>query len=274
MSEPDLQRFKQTQRTIWSAGDYHEVSRPLQQAAEVLVERAGAAPGVRLLDVACGTGNVAVPAALAGASVTGLDLTPDLLARARARAAEEDVSVDWVEGDAEQLPFADDAFDVVTSSFGVIFAPRQQLAASELLRVARPGGRVLLSAWTPEGVNGRMFATIASHMPPAGPGSAPIDWGREEHVRELFDAASGGVVEPAFERRTVRFTHDSAAGWADYSASLLGPLVIARAALEPEGRWQPLMDDLTRLYEQANQAQDGSLRIESEYLLSTIELPR
>jgi ubiquinone/menaquinone biosynthesis C-methylase UbiE len=271
VSDERIENFKNVQRAIWTAGDYHAVSRQIQEVADLLVDRAEAGAGLSLLDVATGTGNVAVPAASRGAAVTALDLTPALLERARLRAQDEGVEIAFIEGDAESLPFADRSFDRVTSCFGVIFAPRQQLAASELARVARPGGSVLVTAWTPEGINGRMFKTIASYMPPPPPDALPsVAWGEEEHVRSLF-ASSGAELD--FERRMVTFTHDSEDDWVQYSSTNLGPLVLARAALEPQRRWADLEAELLDMYRQANEADDGSLRVRAEYLLSTVRLP-
>lgn len=271
MSASEFEAFKEAQQAIWSAGDYHEVSRPIQPVADLLVERSGATHGQELLDVATGTGNVAVSAAAVGASVTALDLTPALLERARQRALQEDLEITFVEGDAESLPFPDQSFDRVTSCFGVMFAPRQKLAASELVRVSKPGGEVLLSAWTPQGLNGRMFRAIASYMPPPAPGiDPPVMWGDEGHVRSLF---AGTGAELSFERHTVSFEHDSPEGWLEHNERLLGPTLMAKAVLEPQGRWEALRAELVNLYTDANQAGDGSFRIESEYLLSLARLP-
>jgi SAM-dependent methyltransferase len=211
----DVGAIKDGQRKMWSAGDYPDLARTIEEVAEMLVGRVGAGPGNEMLDVATGSGNVAIPAALAGASVTALDLTPELLEVARRRGADAGVEVNWIEGDAEELPFENDSFDRVTSCFGVIFAPRQREAASELLRVARPGGRVAFTAWTPEGLNGQMFRLIGSHMPPPPPEfSSPLRWGEEDHVRSLFE---DGGAKLAFERRTVTIAHDSPESWVAYN---------------------------------------------------------
>src|SRR4051794_28615616 len=148
----DVTGFKEGQKAMWTAGDYGEVAQRIVAVGEYVAQRADAGPGIQLLDVATGTGNVSVPAAQAGASVTGLDLTPKLLEEQRGRAGAAGVEIELVEGDAEELPFGADSFDRVTSCFGVMFAPRQPVAASELIRVARPGGKVVVAAWTPEGM--------------------------------------------------------------------------------------------------------------------------
>jgi SAM-dependent methyltransferase len=267
----DVSGFKDGQRRIWSIGDYPDIAARIEQAAEAIVERAAPAHGENLLDVATGTGNVALIAARAGAEVTGLDLTPRLLVVAADRAREAGLDVNWVEGDAEELPFDDGSFDAVTSCFGVIFAPRHERAAAELARVARPGGRVVVTGWTPEGVNGQMFTTFGSYMPapPAG-FSPPTRWGEEGYVRSLF-AGSGAEVE--CERRAVTLTADSVEGWVAYSERVLGPAIVAKEALEPQGRWDALRRDWSALYERANQASDGSFRADAEYLLAVARLP-
>lgn len=267
----DVSGFKDGQRRMWSAGDYPDIARTLETAAARIVERAGAGAGVSLLDVATGTGNVAIAAAGAGAQVTGLDLTPKLLEVARARAAEAGVEVRFIEGDAEELPFAADSFDRVSSCFGVIFAPRHELAAAELARVTRPGGRIVLTAWTPEGLNGRMFSTVGAYMKPPPPElKPPVLWGSEEHVRSLF-ADSG--AELSFERRTITLEHESPESWLAYNERVLGPTILAKAALEPQGRWKDLRGELIELYRDANETGEDGFRAQAEYLLTVAELP-
>lgn len=267
----DVSAVKQGQKLMWAAGDYPEIARRIEQAAQVLVEAVGAGEGAELLDVATGSGNAAIAAARAGAKVTGLDLTPELLDVARRRAADAALEISFVEGDAEELPFESDAFDLVTSCFGVIFAPRHEQAVAELVRVARPGAKIGITAWTPEGLNGRMFSTIGSYMPPSPPElKPPVTWGEERYVRSLF-ADSG--AELSFERRVVTFTHDSPESWVDYNERMLGPAIMAKAALEPQGRYDELRADLIELYSSANEAQDGSFRADGEYLLTLARLP-
>ena len=269
--EIDVSGIKQGQRMMWTAGDYADLARSIASVGELVAERAQATSGEKLLDVATGSGNVAIPAALAGAEVTGLDITPKLLEVARERAAEAGVRVDFVEGDAEDLPFDDRSFDRVTSCFGVMFAPRHDVAARQLVRVARPGARIVFAAWTPEGLNGRMFKTVGSYMPPPPPGlEQPVMWGDEQHVRSLF-ADSG--AELAFERHDVTFERESPEAWLDYNERVLGPTVMAKAALEPQGRWEPLRAELLGLYSDANEADDGSMRVRAEYLLTVATLP-
>ncbi len=267
----DVNAVKQGQKLMWAAGDYPDIARRIEVAAETLAEAVGAGAGAELLDVATGTGNVAIAAARRGAKVTGLDLTPELLDVARRRATDGALDITFVEGDAEQLPFADDSFDLVTSCFGVIFAPRHEQAVGELVRVARPGATIGITAWTPEGLIGQMFRTIGSYMPPPPPElKPPVTWGEEQHVGSLF-AATG--AELSFERRTVTFTHDSPEGWLEYNERVLGPTIMAKAALEPQGRYDELRTELIGMYSAANEAQDGSFRADGEYLVALARLP-
>ncbi len=267
----DVSGIKEGQKMMWSTGDYPAIAGMIEGVAEVLVAEVGAAPGLEMLDVATGSGNVAIPAARAGANVTGLDLTPELLVVARARAAEAGVDVNFIEGDAEELPFERDSFDIVTSCFGVMFAPRHEQAAGELTRVARPGSRIGIAAWTPEGLNGRLFKTVGSYMPqPPAELKPPVMWGTEDHVRSLF-ADSGATL--SFERRAVTFSHDSPESWVDFNERILGPAILAKAALEPQGRYDELRTELIGLYSDANDAVDGTFRADAEYLLTIARMP-
>jgi SAM-dependent methyltransferase len=267
----DVEQFKQGQRAMWSTGDYADIATHIESAAEELVDSSDVGSGQDLLDVATGSGNVAILAAQAGARVTGLDITPELFEAARRRMAEAGVEVELIEGDAESLPFGDASFDRVLSCFGVMFAPRHQKAADELIRVCRPGGVIGVAAWTPEGASGQMFQTVAGHMPPPPPGFVPPHmWGTEDHVRGLF-ANSGAEVE--FARRRVAFVYDSPHEWIAYYARALGPTIMAKHALEPEGRWEPLRAELVELFESHNQATDGTMHVEAEYLITIARFP-
>jgi SAM-dependent methyltransferase len=268
----DVERFKQGQRAMWSAGDYAEIATHIESAAEELVEACDVGPDQDLLDVATGSGNVAILAAQAGAKVTGLDITPELFEAARRRMAEAGVEVELIEGDAEILPFGDASFDRVLSCFGVMFAPRQQKAADELIRVCRPGGVIGVAAWTAEGASGRMNRTVAGHMPPPPAGFVPpVMWGKEDHVRGLL-SESGAELE--FARRNVAFVYDSPHEWIGCYENKLGPTLMAKAALEPEGKWSPLRAELVELFESMNQATDGTMHVEAEYLVTVARLPQ
>lgn len=249
---------------MWTVGDYGDFGARLQPAADRLVERVGIGGGDVVLDVATGTGNAAMTAAAAGASVTGLDLTPELFDVARQRAAAAGLEIAWVEGDAEQLPFADESFDRVLSVFGAMFAPDQRRTAEELVRVCRPGGTIGLCSWTPQGVFGQMILLLMSRTPPPPPGFKPPGlWGVEEYVTGLFD---GLGVELEFERGQVVLEHDSAEAWVAHLDRVFGPTILAKAALEPAGAWDGLRADLVDLYERANESTDGTLRVAAEYL--------
>lgn len=262
----DVAGFKQGQRAVWSAGDYPDIARLIESAAELLVEKASVQAGQDVLDVATGSGNVALVAARRGAKVTGLDITPELLEAARRRATEEGVDVEWIEGDAEELPFQNASFDRALSAFGTMFAPRHEVAADELLRVCRPGGLVAVAAWTPDGLNGRMFRTVSSHMPAPPPElKPPALWGDEDHMRGLMERP-GVTLE--FHLARVVFEFPSVAEWMAYGEERLGPMVMARSALEPQGKYAALRADMEQLYTEANTAEDGSMRCEAEYLVT------
>ncbi|MGZ4277174.1 MAG: class I SAM-dependent methyltransferase [Solirubrobacteraceae bacterium] len=257
------------QRAMWSVGDYPDIARTIEPVAEEVVAAIGAGEGDRVLDVATGSGNAALAAARRGAQVTGLDLTPRLLDVARERAAAEGLDIDFVEGNAESLPFDAASFAATTSVFGAMFAPDQRAAAAELLRVTRPGGAVAVTAWTPEGANGRLFATVAKYMPPPPPGfQPPILWGVEDHVRGLFAGA-----EVTVERHVSRVEAESAEAWLAYTERVLGPIVLAKAALEPEGRWPALRADLLEVFRDADTGADDGWHGEAEYLLTVARRP-
>lgn len=267
----DGTEIRERQKATWTSGNYAEIAQTIESVATGLIERLEIAPGQDLLDVACGTGNASILAAEGGANVTGLDLTPKLLVTARERASAAGAEITFIEGDAENLPFDAGSFDRVVSVFGVMFAPDQQRGADELVRVARPGARIGVCAWTPAGLNGRMFEVMGAHLPPPPPGfSPPVLWGTEDRLRELFGKHG---LEPQFERRTATFEDESVEHWVGFHENALGPVVMAKAALEPRGKWERARGDLVGLYEEANEADDGSMRVQAEYLLTTVEIP-
>jgi len=221
-------------------------------------------PGDAVLDVATGTGNVALKAAAAGAQVVGLDLTPELFSTARRRAAEQEVAIEWIEGDAEDLPFEDEAFDHVLSVFGVQFAPRHDVVAAELVRVCRPGGRIGLVNWTPEGQIGELFSILGRYLPPPPDfASPPPLWGSEGHVRHLF----GDALELTFTRGLNPWRFESPDAYVTFMETHYGPLVKARERLQAEGRWTQCRDELLAMVERRNEASDGSLQMYAEYLV-------
>lgn len=267
----DLAAFVARQREVWGAGDYDAVVARLLPAGERLVDRLAVRAGDRVLDVACGTGNATLPAARRGARVTGIDITPGLLRVAEAKARAEGLEVDWVEGDAMALPSPDGSFDVVLSTFGCMFAPDHERTAAELVRVLRPGGRLGVAAWSPTGAIGGMFRTIARHMPPPPPWARPaVTWGDPEHARELF-APLGVGVDLAVE--TVSFRFESSEADMTEFAARFGPLVMARALLEPQGRWDALLRDLIAFEDDASSQHADGWGYDAEYLVITARKP-
>jgi SAM-dependent methyltransferase len=263
-----MEEFKQVQRAVWDAGDYGALTPYIADVGERVVARAGVEADMSVLDVACGTGNAALPAARAGARVTGLDLVPKLLDGGREKAAAAGVEVEWVEGDAEELPFADGTFDRVLSTFGHMFAPRHQQVAGEMARVCRGGGAIAVCCWTPEGTVGELFEVSASYMPPPPDfASPPILWGTEGHVREMFAEVA---TDFEFERHSATIEWESTDSWADFFIDRFGPMVTAREMLGD--RFTELRDQSIAVWEAANLADDGSLRLPQEYLLSVVRL--
>src|SRR4030095_10641241 len=260
----EITQFKERARATWASGDYGTMAEKIAEVGKFLVERVGVEKGQDLLDVACGTGNVSIPAAKTGARVTGLDLTPELLEKGRAKAAKAGGKIEWKEGDAEALPFPDKSYDLVLSTFGCMFAPRHEVTAGEMARVLRPGGRLGGCSWTPEGSIGDFFKLMVGYLPPPPPfASPPLLWGTEAHVQEIF---SDSGIEFNFERQTVVIRFDSVEDALETYTTKFGPTIKARGVLEPQGRWPALLKDLAALYERINTATDGSLALPSEYL--------
>lgn len=265
---PDLRpELKARHRAMWALGDYADVAEHVVAAAgPTLVEACAVQPGERVLDIAAGAGNAAVPAALRGADVVASDLTPELLDRGRAQAAAAGATLTWEEADAEALPHDDASFDVVMSAIGVMFAPHHQRAAHELLRVVRPGGRIGLLSWTPQGFIGQMFALMKQYVapPPAGVSPPPL-WGDEDHVRTLL----GDRVEQVDARRGTLRVERFGTGeeFREYFKTSYGPTIVAYAGLQDDpARSAELdagLDDLARRHDL------GSGAMEWEYLLLT-----
>jgi SAM-dependent methyltransferase len=258
--------LKKTHRATWAAGDYAQVAEHIDEAPpRDLLDRVDIRPGEDVLDVATGTGNVALRAAAVGAQVVGLDLAPELFAAARRRAGEQGVSIEWVEGDAEELPFADASFDHVLSVFGVQFAPRHEVAAAEMARVCRPGGDVGLVNWTPAGLIGELFTIMGGYLPapPEFAGPPPL-WGSEEHVGSLFEGA-GMELEFSYGSNPWRF--DSAEEWVAFLETHYGPTLKARDRLSGEGRWEECRAEVVAMAERRNAASDGRLLLWAEYLV-------
>jgi SAM-dependent methyltransferase len=264
----DLTPAQQTARDVWTSGDYAEVAdRLIRGFGQTLVQELRIHGGQRVLDVACGAGNVAIPAAIAGADVTGLDITPVLLERGVANAAAAGVDIDWVEGDAESLPFADASFDVVTSAVGVMFCSSHPKAAAELLRVCRPGGTIGLIAWTPEGLIGSLFGVLAPYVPapPAGTKPGPL-WGSEDYVAELL---GDGVDELHSERRMNLFEGFTADAFVDFMRANYGPVLRVFARLEDDLARSDELDAALRAFvRRFDNGTPGKPRLEAEYQLT------
>jgi SAM-dependent methyltransferase len=258
----DLETVKTVQQQIWSQGDFARVGMTITLVSERLVEAAEILPGERVLDVACGSGNTAIAAARRFTKVTGLDYVPALLEHGRERARAELVEVEFVEGDAEALPFDDASFDLVTSTFGVMFAPDQERAAGELLRVCRPGGRIALANWVPDGQVGEMFMTTVRHAPPPPGVKPPLLWGTEDHLRSLF---GDGISELRTERREVTMRYPSPEFHLEYLQKWFGPTKMAFARLDEAGQ-EALAADLLDVWRRHNMAGDVALVMPAAYL--------
>lgn len=255
----DLEAIKQAQQRTWSEGDFAMVAGLVMMVAEELK----IVPGERVLDVACGSGNGALAAARRSwGNAVGVDFVPALLERGRERAVVERLEVEFVEGDAAELPFEDGGFDVVISIFGAMFAPEQEKAAGELLRVCKPGGRIGMANWVPDGPVSSLFATIAKHAPPPPGMVPPVLWGTEERVRELF---GDGVSELRVERRASRQAFRSIDHYLDFFRAYFGPIKMAFDRVGPEGE-AALEADLREQLEKANAGGDRAFVLEPEYL--------
>lgn len=260
---PNLEAVTQVQQQVWSQGDFAKIGVAAQIVQEELCEAIDVLPGRRLLDVACGAGNGAIAAARRQAEAVGLDYVPALLERARERAAAEGYEIEFVEGDAQALPFEDASFDYVISTFGAMFAPDQERAAAELLRVCRPGGKIGMANWPPRGlVGGGMFKVIAGHAPPP-PGVPPaVLWGTEERLRELF---GDGVSELTVTDRQVNFRYHSPEQWLAFFREYFGPMMMAFARVGEEGA-EALERDLLDVMRKANRAGDEALVAPADYV--------
>ncbi|MEO8668051.1 MAG: class I SAM-dependent methyltransferase [Bauldia sp.] len=258
---PDLAAVKLRQQAAWGSGDYAIIGTTLQIVGEMLCEAVDLHSNQRVLDVAAGNGNATLAAARRFADVVSTDYVDALLERGRERASAERLRVTFQEADAEALPFADGSFDVVLSTFGVMFTPNQERAASELLRVCRPGGKIGLANWTPESFIGSLFKTIGRYVPPPAGVKPPSLWGSRSHLETLF--ASKAAIA-ATSRRFV-FRYRSAKHWIDVFRDYYGPVLKAFAAITPEAR-ASLEADLHALLDEHNVARDGTLVVPSEYL--------
>ncbi len=260
---PDLAALKTRLKGVWSAGDFGQIARSYETGAAEFVADLHIAPGARVLDVACGTGNLALPAARAGATVTGVDIAPNLVEQARERARAEGVRAQFDEGDAEELPYKEGSFDLVLSMFGAMFGPRPERVAAELTRVCRPGGRIVLANWVPTGFIGRIFKATGAHVPPPAGMPSPLLWGDEATVKSRLQDR---IADIRFRHRAMTFAFPfSPPEVVEYWRQYYGPTQKAFAALDEKGQGA-LRRDLVALWDGHNQTADGSTRVESEYL--------
>ena len=258
----DLAAVKSRQQTAWSAGDYAVVGTTLQIVGESLCEALDLRAGQKVLDVAAGNGNATLAAARRWCDVISTDYVPALLERGRARAGAEGLAVQFREADAENLPFEKEAFDVVVSTFGVMFTPNQEKAAAELVRVCKAGGKIGLANWTPGSLIGELFKLIGRYVPPPPGLKSPALWGTEERLRELFGSAIGSMQ---CERKHFVFRYRSAEHWLETFRSYYGPMQKAFGALDA-GKQDALAYDLVQLVGNFNRSGDGALVAPSEYI--------
>lgn len=258
----DLAAVKAKQQSTWASGDFGQIGVRLQIVGESLCEAADVHAFERVLDVAAGNGNASLAAARRFAHVTSTDYVPDLLDQGRRRAEADRLAIAFEVADAERLPYDDATFDVALSTFGVMFAPDQERAASEILRVVKPGGRIGLANWTPEGFIGKLFETVARFVPPPPGLRSPMAWGSETRLVELFGPGAAAIRT---ERKICTFRYASAEHWIDFFRSYYGPMHRAFAALDEEGQ-DALVEALTALAETSNRSARGTLVVPGEYL--------
>jgi SAM-dependent methyltransferase len=262
LKTPDLAAVKTRQQAAWSSGDYAIVGTTLQIVGEELCEALDVRAGQKVLDVAAGNGNVSLAAARRWCDVISTDYVPALLERGRARAVADGLAIEFKEADAEALPFADGSFDVVVSTFGVMFTPNQNQATAELLRVCKSGGKIGLANWTPDGFIGQVFKTLGKYMPPPAGAKSPALWGTRDRLVEMFGSATISIQT---EPRNFNFRYRSADHFLDILRTYYGPVLKAFAALD-EAKQHSLKDDLTALIARMNKVSDGTMVVPSEYL--------
>jgi ubiquinone/menaquinone biosynthesis C-methylase UbiE len=260
-TQDDLAAIKARQLSAWSSGDYAVIGTTLQIVGEDVCEALDIRAGQKVLDVAAGNGNVSLAAARRWCEVVATDYVPALLERAHERARAERLDIEFREADAEALPFADDSFDAVVSTFGVMFTPDQDRAAAELIRVCRHGGKIGLANWTPEGFIGQLFKSIGRHVPPPGVRS-PALWGVRTRLAELFEPHAASIK---VAQRNFVFRYRSPEHWLEIFKKYYGPVLKTFAALEPPAQ-AALREDLLALINQFNRAGDGTVVVPGEYL--------
>jgi SAM-dependent methyltransferase len=260
---PEMEALKTRLKATWMSGDYGHFATYLEPGALEFLSRINVEPGARVLDVACGAGQTAIPLARAGAKVTGVDIATNLIEQARARAQAENLDARFDEGDAEMLPYENGSFDIVISLIGAMFAPRPELVAAELKRVCRPGGKIIMGNWTPSGFVGQMFKTMGKHVPPPAIMAPPVKWGDEKIVRQRF---TDGISHLKLSRRLYPFRYPfPPSEVVEFFRTYYGPSNKAFAALDEE-KQSALRRDLEQLWTEHNTATNGRTSIASEYL--------
>jgi SAM-dependent methyltransferase len=260
---PEMQALKTKLKATWESGDYGHFATYLEPGALEFLNRLGVAEGTRMLDVACGAGQIAIPSARNGVQVTGIDIAANLVEQARARAKAEGVNARFDEGDAEMLPYDNSEFDLVVSLIGAMFAPQPDRVASELKRVCKPGGRIVMANWTPEGHVGRMFKIIGKYVPPSPLMASPVKWGDDATVRERL-ASGVEMIETTKRTYPMRYPFPPAEV-VEFFRVYYGPTNRSFAALDAEGQ-RALRSDLEELWSRNNQSPNGSTHVNAEYL--------
>ena len=259
----EMETLKSKLRATWMAGDFAEIAKAIEVGAEEFVTRLGITKNKTVLDVACGNGNTAIPAAWLGADVTGVDIAPYLIDQAIGRAADHGLAVEFDIGDAEALPYEDGSFDVVMTMFGAMFAPRPDVTAKQLMRVCQTGGLIAMANWTPEGFIGQMFKTTGKHVTPPASMPSPLLWGNEDTVRQRF---GDGIGDLQMTRRKIDFTFlMNPIEVVEHFRLYYGPTQKAFEALGADAQ-DALRKDLEQLWTEHNRVADGTTRVESEYL--------
>ncbi|MCI0472860.1 MAG: class I SAM-dependent methyltransferase [Ignavibacteria bacterium] len=260
---PEMQFIKERMKEVWSAGDFGQIAKIIEHEGRSFIDRLGIKPNSEVLDVACGNGNLAIPAARLGAQVTGVDIVPELIRQGNERAKNENLDVRFDIGDAEALPYADNQFDYVVTMFGAMFCPRPELAAGELFRVCKPGGTVAMANWTPEGFIGKFFKLGASYMPPPPGIPSPVSWGVEDTVRQRINShASDLNLNRRIMRQDMQMSpHETAEHFIKY----FGPTNKLYEILDSETRIK-FKNDLIRLFDENNISKNGRMSLDAEYL--------
>ncbi|PYS72446.1 MAG: SAM-dependent methyltransferase [Acidobacteria bacterium] len=260
---PELEILKTKLRAVWTAGDFSQIAKSYAQGGAEFIERLKIQPGMKVLDVACGNGALAIPAAKLGAEVSGMDIAPEMIRQARERAEQEGVKAEFAEGDAEALQYEDNSFDVVCTMFGAMFAPRPDVTAAELVRVCKPRGRIAMANWTPGGFIGQMFKLTAGHVPPPAGMPSPVLWGVPETVRERF-GSSVSSLETTSREAVFNFPM-APAEVVEHFRTYYGPTQKAFGALDESGQ-AALRKDLENHWTKHNRKTDGTTEVAAEFL--------